>query len=89
MRVAEILVGAEEVLQEGYVLGQQGAFTKRLRRVGGVGIAAIVPALRFKDVDDILPRHEIGEAAADGLAHFLLLMFRIQGDHGFPGFQQI
>ena len=89
VRVAEILVGTEEVFQEGDVLCQQGAFAEGLRCVGGVGIAAIVPALGFQDIDDILSGHEVSEAAADCFAHFLLLMLCVQRDHGLAGLQQI
>ena len=89
MRVAEILIGPEEVLQEGDVLGQQGAFAKGLRRVGGIGIAAVIPALGFQHIDDVLSGHEVGEAAAHRLAHLLLFVFGVQGNDGLAGLQQV
>ena len=89
MGIAEILVGTEKVFQEGDVLCQQGAFAEGLRRVGGVGIAAIIPALGFQDIDHILSGHKVSEAAADCFAHFLLLMLCVQRDHGLAGFQKV
>ena len=87
--VAEILVGPEKVLEEGDVLGQQGAFAKGFRRIGGVGVSAVIPALGFQHIDDILPGHQVCKAAAHRLAHLLLFMFGVQTDDGLAGLQQI
>ena len=89
MRVAEILIGPEEVLQEGDVLGQQGAFAKGLRRIGGVGVTTIIPALGFQHIDDVLSGHEVSKTAAHRLAHFLLFVFSIQRNDGLAGLQQV
>ena len=87
--VAEILVGPEKVLEEGDVLRQQGAFAKGLRRVGGIGVAAVIPALGFQHIDDVLPGHQVCKAAAHRLAHFLLFVFSIQRNDGLAGLQQV
>ena len=71
------------------MLRQQGAFAKGFRRVGGVGVSAVIPALGFQHIDDILPSHQVCEAAAHRLAHLLLFMFGIQADDGLAGLQQI
>ena len=89
MRIAEILIGPEEVLQERDVLGQQGAFAKGLRRISGIGVAAIIPALGFQHIDDVLSGHKVCKAAAHRFAHFLLFVFGIQRDDGLAGLQQV
>ena len=89
VRVAEILIGPEEVLEKGNMLRQQGAFAEGFRRCRIVRVTAVIPAFRLQHIDDILSRHKVGKAAAHGLAHFLLLMLGIQRDNGFPGLQQI
>ncbi len=71
------------------MLRQQSAFAEGFRRCRIVRVTAVIPALGFQGVDDVLSRHKVGKAAAYGLAHFLLLMFSIQCDNGFPGLQQI
>lgn len=78
MRIAEILVGTEEVFQEGDMLCQQSAFAKRLRCIGGVRVTAVVLALGFQHIDDVLSGHEVSEAAAHGLTHLLLFMLGVQ-----------
>lgn len=78
MSITEILVGTEKVLQEGDVLGQQGAFAKGLRRIGGIGVTTIIPALGFQYIDDVLSGHEVSKAAAHRLTHFLLFVFGIE-----------
>ena len=89
MGIREILVGAEEVLEEGNVLCQQGAFSECFRCCRIVRVAAIIPAFRLQHIDDVLTRHKVGKAAADSFAHFLLLMLGIQRDNGFAGLQQV
>ena len=89
MSVAEIFVGAEEVLEEGNVLCQQGAFSECFRCCRIVRVAAVIPAFRLQHIDDVLTRHEVGKAATHSLAHLSLLVFHIQCDYGFPRFQQI
>ena len=71
------------------MLGQQGAFAKGLRRISGIGVAAIVPALGFQHIDDVLSGHKICKAAAHRFAHFLLFVFGIQRDDGLAGLQQV
>ena len=89
VRVAEILIGPEEVLEKGNMLRQQGAFAEGFRRCRIVRVTAVIPAFRLQHIDDILSRHKVGKAAAHGLAHFLLLMLGIQRDNGLSGLQQI
>ena len=84
MGIREILVGAEEVLEEGNVLCQQGAFSEGFRGGCIVRVAAVIPAFRPQHIDDVLTRHKVGKAAADSFAHFLLLMLGIQRNDGFP-----
>ena len=78
MGIREILVGAKEVLEEGNVLCQQGAFSEGFRGGCIVRVAAVIPAFRLQHIDDVLTRHKVGKAAADSFAHFLLLMLGIQ-----------
>ena len=87
--IAEILIGSEEVLEKGNMLCQQSAFAEGFRRCRIVWVTAIIPAFRLQYIDDVLSRHEVGKAAAHGLAHFLLLMLGIQRDNGLSGLQQI
>ena len=87
--IAEILIGSEEVLEKGNMLCQQSAFAEGFRRCRIVRVTAIIPAFRLQYIDDVLSRHEVGKAAAHGLAHFLLLMLGIQRDNGLSGLQQI
>ena len=87
--IAEILIGSEEVLEKGNMLCQQSAFAEGFRRCRIVRVTAIIPAFRLQCIDDVLSRHEVGKAAAHGLAHFLLLMLGIQRDNGLSGLQQI
>ena len=87
--IAEILIGAEEILEEGNVLCQQGAFSEGFRCGLIFGVTAVIPTLRLQHIDDVLTGHKVGKAAAHGLAHFLLLMLGIQRDNGFAGLQQI
>ena len=89
MGITEILIGPEEVLEKGYMLRQQSAFAEGFRRCRIVRVTAVIPALGFQGVDDILSRHEVSKAAAHSLAHFLLLMLGIQRDNGFSGLQQV
>ena len=89
MGIAEILIGSEEVLEKGNMLCQQSAFAEGFRRCRIVRVTAIIPAFRLQYIDDVLSRHEVGKAAAHGLAHFLLLMLGIQRDNGLSGLQQI
>ena len=81
MGIREILVGAEEVLEEGNVLRQQGAFSEGFRGGCIVRVAAVIPTFRLQHIDDVLTGHKVGKAAADSLAHFLLLMLGIQRDN--------
>ena len=71
------------------MLRQQGAFSEGFRRGCIVRVAAVIPAFRLQHIDDVLTGHKVGKAAADSLAHFLLLMLGIQRDNGFAGLQQI
>ena len=71
------------------MLCQQSAFAEGFRRCRIVRVTAIIPAFRLQYIDDVLSRHEVGKAAAHGLAHFLLLMLGIQRDNGLSGLQQI
>ena len=87
--IAEILIGSEEVFQEGNVLGQQRVFVEGLRRIVGIGVSAVVPALGFQDIDEVVSGHEVGKTTTHRLAHLLLLMFGIQGDDRFARLQQI
>ena len=87
--VAEILVGPEKVLEEGDMLRQKGAFAKGLRRIGGIGVSAVIPALGLQHIDDILPGHQVCEAATHRLAHLLLFVFGIQRYDGLTGLQQV
>ena len=89
MGIRKILVSAEEVLEEGNVLRQQGAFSEGFRGGRIVRVAAVIPAFRFQHIDDVFTGHKVGKAAADSFAHFLLLMLGIQRDNGFAGLQQI
>ena len=89
MSVAEIFVGTEKVLEEGYVLCQQCVFPKGFRRGLIFGVTTVIPALGFQYIDDVLTRHEVGKAAAHSFAHFPLLMLGIQRDDGFARFQQV
>ena len=84
MSVAEILVGTKEILEKGDVLCQQCVFPKGFRRGLIFRLAAVIPALGFQYIDDVLSGHEVGKAAAHSFAHFPLLMLGIQRNDGFP-----
>ena len=71
------------------MLRQQGAFSEGFRCGLIFGVTAVIPTLRLQHIDDVLTGHEVGKAAAHGLAHFLLLMLGIQRDNGFARLQQI
>ena len=89
LRVREILVAAEEVLEEGDVLGQPRDLLERLRR-GGVDILdAVRPCFRLERVDCVLSAHEVDIAAAQGVAEFLILGLGVQADDCLAGFTDI
>ena len=82
--VREVLVGAEEVLEEGDVLAEAGALAEG---GGGVRIALAfgIPQLGLQRIDKILSAHDVGEAAAHVLTEVIQLVLRVQADHGFAG----
>ena len=88
MPVGEVLVGAEEVLQEGDVLAEPGALPKSGGRIGVV-LALHIPELGLQGVDDVFPAHHVGEAATHVPAQVVQLMLRVQADHGFAGGQDV
>ena len=52
-------------------------------------LPAHIPQLRLQRIDAIFPAHKVNEAAAQFSAKLPHLIFRVQADHGLPGFQQI
>ena len=84
LRIGEVLIRAEEVPQKREVLGQHGFLLERLRRRRIVLILAGAPALRLKHIDDVLPAHEVNEAAVKRGTQFTLLVLNIQRDNVFP-----
>lgn len=90
--VREVLVGAEEILEPGDVLGQHGAFAEGLGRLQVRRLQQIlprVPALRLQHVDAVLTGHEIDEIPAERRAELPLFMLGVQRNHGLSGFQEI
>ena len=80
LRVREILVAAEKVLEKGDVLGQSRDFLEGFRR-GGVDILdAVRPCLRLEEIDRVLAAHEVDIAAAQSIAEFLILGLGVQAD---------
>ena len=71
------------------MLGEPGGLAERLRCVPVLRAAAVIPALGFQGIDAVHAAHQIHETAADPLAHILLLMLHIQGDHGFSCLEEI
>ena len=86
--VRKVLIGPEKVLEEGDVLAQASALPEggwRFRIVLTIGI----PQLGFQGVDDVLPAHEISEAAAQVGAQVDELMLRIEAESGLAALQDI
>ena len=80
LRIGEILIAAEKVLEESDVLGQPRHLLERFRR-GGVDIFdAVRPRFRLQGVDRVLAAHEVDIAAAQSITEFLILGLRVQAD---------
>ena len=62
------------------MLGKPCALPKGFRGFGIFALCTLVPALRLQRIDAVLPCHEVGEAAAHGIAQLLQLMFHVQRD---------
>ena len=91
VRIGEVPVGAEEVFQKRDVLAETGTALERGR---GIFLprhsnSVHVPHLRFQRIDTVLTAHQVDEAAVELRRHGFQLMLRVQGDHGFSGFQAI
>ena len=88
MRVGEILVGTEEVLEVGDVLTEHRGLTEGF---GGILVGNLVlvrPTFRLQGVDDILATHKVNIATAEIAAEIFILLLRIQGDEGLSGLAQ-
>lgn len=80
LRIGEVLVAAEEVLEKGDVLGEPRDLLECFRR-GGVDILnAVRPCFRLQGIDRVLAAHEVDIAAAQGIAEFLVLGLGVQAD---------
>lgn len=80
LRIGEVLVAAEEVLEEGDMLGEPRNLLKRFRR-GRVNVLnAVRPCFRLQGVDRVLAAHEVDIAAAQSITEFLILGLRVQAD---------
>lgn len=80
LRIREVLVAAEEVLEEGDVLGQSRDLLEGFR-CGCVDVLnAVRPRFRLQGVDRVLAAHEVDIAAAQSIAEFLILGLRVQAD---------
>ena len=66
------------------MLRQYSFLPERLRCRRIILILAGAPALRLKHIDDVLPTHEVDEAAVERGAEFSLLVLNIKGDNIFP-----
>ena len=88
VEVGEAFVGAEEVLEKGDVLGEQGFLPEGCRGVGIV-LAVHVPELGFQRIDAILTAQEVDKAAAQIVSHVRQFMFRIEGDHALTALQDV
>ena len=84
----KILVDAEDVTQERDVLCQQRA-AKGRRGVRVIRFAAIVPVPGLQQVDLDLAAEQIQKAAVQIGAQLFHLLFRVQREDGFAGFQNI
>ena len=92
LRLGEVLVCPEEVLEEGDVLAEPAVHPKGLRGIFAflcVLLNVHVPYLRLQGVDDVLPAGQVQKAAAQVLAQLRHLMLRVQADHGLARLQQI
>ena len=66
------------------MLGQHGFLFERLRRRRIIFILAGAPALRLKHIDDVLPAHEVNEAAFESRTEFPLFVLYVKRDNVFP-----
>ena len=80
LRIGEILIAAEKVLEESDVLGQPRHLLERFRRGGVDVLNAVRPCLRLEGIDRILAAHEVDIATAQGIAEFLILGLGVQAD---------
>ena len=84
----KVLVDAEDVTKERDVLCQQRA-AKGRRGVRVIRFAAIVPVPGLQQVDLDLAAEQIQKAAVQIGAQLFHLLFRVQREDGFAGFQNI
>ena len=84
LRIGEVFVCSKEISQKREVLRENGFLFECLRRRGIVLVLAGAPALRFEHIDDVLPAHEVDEAAVKRGAKLALLMLNVQRDNVFP-----
>ena len=89
MGVRKVLVGPKKVFQKRSVLGQPRVLSEGFRRRRIVRLSTVIPALGLQHVDDVLPGHEVGKAAAHSFAHLSLLVLDVQRDDRLAGLQQI
>lgn len=89
LRIGKILVAAEEIFQEGDVLGQPCNLLESFRR-GGVDVFnAVRPCFRLQGVDGVLSAHEVDITASERRAEFLILGFGIQADDRLAGLADV
>ena len=85
MRVREILVGTEEVLEVGDVLTEHRGLAESF---GGILVGDLVligPAFGLQGIDDILATHKVDIASTEVVAEIFILLFRVQGDERLSG----
>lgn len=89
LRIGKILVAAEEVLEEGDVLGQPRNLLEGFRCCRVDVFNAVRPCFRFQGVDRVLSAHEVNIAPAQGVAEFLILGLGVQTDDCLAGLADV
>ena len=83
MRVREIFVGTEEVLEVGDVLTKHGGLAEGFGSILVGYLVLIGPAFGLQGIDDILATHKVDIASTEVVAEIFILLLRIQGDERF------
>ena len=89
LRVGEILIGPEKVLEKRDVLGEPRHPLECVGRSCVYLAGTIRPGFRLQGVDGVLAGHKIDIAAAQSIGEFLIFGFRVQADAGLARLPEI